>query len=389
MAVVAILAPEAEHRESLRLAVEELGYRAAPTKDLKGAIEILQKERPRLFVVAQAPDDKIAESLLGELERSAPLIPVVVAMTQRKAVRAMELLRAGVFEVVAPPWTPENVSACLSKALRFKGTAFEALRPVAEPRGALAYAAAVLLVLVLAAGYAGLQRRQRAARAARTAPPPTEWALPYSHPAGLAYDGKHFWITDWYSKTLHRHDPADLRIVRTVYIPREVPGAVAFAGGAVWIAAAPRGIVKHMLNDRLTVLGRYRDIKHQTLGMAYDGLYLWTVDAGRRRLHKRILDDRLSVVESYAYPGSRPVALAFDGTELWSLDAGNREILRHDLDRPTRVTMRIPLPEYRSGEWRPTGLTWANGRFWTVAQRRIRGRGKARIFSHRLPGTSP
>ncbi|MEE8425493.1 MAG: hypothetical protein V3S11_06670, partial [Elusimicrobiota bacterium] len=249
-----------------------------------------------------------------------------------------------------------------------------------------AYAAAVLLVFVLAAGYAGLQRHQRAVRAARTAPPPTHWELPYSHPAGLAYDGKYFWITDWYSKTLHRHDPVSLRIDRTVHIPREVPGAVAFAGGAVWIAATPRGIVKHMLNDRLTVLGRYPDIKHQTLGMAYDGLYLWTVDAGKRKLHKRILDDRLSVVESYAYPGSRPAALAFDGTELWSLDAGNREILRHDLDRPTRITMRIPLPEYRSGEWTPTGLAWARGRFWTVAQRRRRGRGKARIFSHPLPG---
>jgi len=67
------------------------------------------------------------------------------------------------------------------------------------------------------------------------------------------------------------------------------------------------------------------------------------------------------------------------------VDAVNRELLRHDLDDPSRVTLRLPLPEYRSGEWAPTGLAFDGEKFWTVAERRPRGEGPGRLFVHRLP----
>lgn len=385
MAVVAIIAGDEKSRRDLRLAVEELGHKAAPAEDLKGGLETLRSERPRLMVVAQAPEEPTAESLLAELEREAPLIPVVVAMAGRNAARAMDLMKAGVFDVVASPWTPESLSACISKALRFKGTAFEVVRKREVSASVSYYLLSALIVLGLAVGLATLQKRRRLARLAEETPPPTSWALPYSHPAGLAYDGKEFWVTDWFSQSLHRHDPSDMRLKRTLHFPREVPGALAFGGDAVWIAAAPRSIVKHMLDEKLSVLGWFKDAAPQSVGLAYDGLYLWTADSRRGRLHKRILDEELSIAASYDYPGARPAALAFDGRDLWSLDAGNRELLRHDIAAPGRVTLKVPLPEYRSGKWKPMGLAFDGKRFWTVAERRPKGQSEARIFMHELP----
>lgn len=385
MAVIGVLAGDEQARRDLRLAIEELGYRAAPAADLKRALELVRSEHPRLILVAQAPAERTAESLLAELEREAPLLPVVVALSARKAARALELLRSGALEVVPPPWTAESLAAVLKKALRVKGTALEAFRPPERARGALYYFAAAAMVALLAFGFSALSHRRRLARAAAEVVPPSSWELPYAHPAGLAFDGRELWVSDWYQEAVYRHDAKDLRVRRAVPLPRETPGAVALAGDALFVAAIPRGFVKHQLDERLRTLGRYDDAAPQTVGMAYDGLYLWTCDTARKRLYKRILDSELSVVESFDYPGSRPAALAFDGTALWSLDAGNKELLRHELDRPEGVSDRVPLPEYRSGEWEPTGLAWSGEAFWSVAQRARGARGTGRLFLHRLP----
>jgi DNA-binding response OmpR family regulator len=369
MAAVVVLASAEKDRQELGLAVEELGHRALRAADLKSGLELLRTERPKLVLLAMDPADALAHSLLAELEREAPLLPVVVAMTERKAARAMELMKEGVFDVVAPPWTQESLAACLGKALRFRGTALETAGPEEVPRGAAFYALTAGVVLAVALGLAALQRYRREAARAERPVPPTSWELPYSHPGGLAYDGRTLWVSDWFSQTLYLHDPADLRVVRTLHLPREIPGALAFAGDALWVSAAPRGVVKHMLDDRLSVLSWMQDAQAQSVGMAYDGLYLWTCDAATGRIHKRILDDGLSVVSSIDYPGGKPAALAFD------------------LEDPRRVTLRVPLPDYRPGLWRPAGLAFDGKRFWSVAERIPKGQGPARIFVHALPGS--
>jgi CheY-like chemotaxis protein len=385
MAVIAVVAKDEAKRGELKLALEELGHLVAAAKDLPAAMEVISTQRPRLVLVAQEPSETVAESALAELEREAPLLPVVVAMTERKAGRAMELLKAGAYEVVAPPWTADHLSAITAKALRFKGTAFEASRPVEKRIGVGVYAALGALLILLAGGWGALERHRRLAREAEVPAAPTEYALPYAHPAGLAFDGKQFWISDWFSQTVHRHDASTLAVLRTRHLPQERPGALAFAGDSLYAAAAPRGIVRHMLDDRLTVLSWTRDKSPQTVGIAYDGLYLWTVDTKTKKIHKRIPDEGLSVIESFVYPGERPTALTFDGRTIWSLDWGNREMLRHDLANPERVTMRLPLNRYRGGEWKPTGLAFDGKRFLTTAEQLPRGEAPGRVFVHEIP----
>lgn len=388
MAVIALVAKDAAARRELQLAVEELGHRAAPAPDVKAGLELLSTERPRVFLVAQDPADDAAETLLFELEREAPLTPVVVALTRRSAPRALELLKAGAHEVVAAPFSPASLRGSLSKALRWRGTWFEEPRPAAPLETARAAGAWLLAGLLLCAGAGGLvllQQRRTAALKAALPAAPTQWALPYGHPAGLAYDGRDLWVSDWFSATLHRHDPSDMRVSASATLPREVPGAIAFAGGALYAASGPRVIVKRMLDAKLGALGRYQDRAPQTVAMAFDGLYLWTVDAVAGRLHKRVLDGELTVAKSYDYPGRKPAALAFDGRKLWSLDAANKELLRHDLTDPRRVLLRWPLKEYASGEWAPVGLAFDGRRFYSAAVRREGAASEGRLFAHELP----
>lgn len=388
MAVIALVAKDDAARRELQLAVEELGHRAAPAHDVKTGLELLFSEKPRLFLVAQDPADDAAESLLFELEREAPLTPVVVALTRRCAPRALELLKAGAHEVVAAPFSAGSLRGSLSKALRWRGTWFEEPRRSTAFETARAAGAWLLAGLLLAAGAGGLallHHRRKAAAEAALPVPPTQWALPYGHPAGLAFHDRELWVSDWFAATLHRHDPSDMRVTASATLPREVPGAIAFAGGALYVASGPRVVVKRMLDAKLSPLGRFADKAPQTVGMAFDGLYLWTVDAGAGRLHKRVLDTELTVAKSYDYPGGKAAALAFDGRKLWSLDAAQKELLRHDLSDPRRVLLRWPLPEYSSGDWTPVGLAFDGKRFYTAAVGRGGGGSEGRLFAHDLP----
>lgn len=387
MAVIALLAKDEGVRRELQLAVEELGHRAAWAADLKGGLELLSQERPRVVLVAQDPADDMAESMIFELEREAPLTPVVVALTRRSAPRALELLKAGAHEVVTVPFSPQSLRGALSKAARWRGTWYEEPRPAAPGETAKAFGAWALAGLILfGAAFGGVafyRHRQRVLAGAIPAPA-SEWDLPYGHASGLAYDGGQVWVSDWFSATVFRHEPQTMRVIGSATLPREVPGAMAFAGGGLLVASAPQAIVRHMLDEKLTVLARSRDSAGQSIGMAYDGLYLWTCDAKKGLLYKRVLDADLTPAASYEYPGVRPAALAFDGRRLWSFDAGTKELLRHDLDDPRRVLLRLPLAEYSSGEWAPVGLAYDGRRFLSAATRRRDGVSESRLFAHEL-----
>ena len=379
MAILALYSRDERSRDELKLAAEERGHSVLWAGDLAGLLEIVKGQRPHLALLVESGDD--VSPVLADLRREAPLLPVVAAFQPRGAARALELLRLGAFEVVGSPWTPENLAAALDKAARSRGTEFEVVRPglaAASGRKPFVLFLAVLAVMAVAGALWSV-------RTSPKPPPPTrpsEWLLPYNHPAGLAFHGGQLWVSDWFSQTLYLHDPRGMAVTRAVHFPAEVPGALAFAADALWSASGPRGLVKHMLDDKLSVLARVDDLAPQTVGMAYDGLYLWTCEGRDGRLHKRIFDERLSIVSSYKVPGLKPAALAYDGRSLWSLDAASRELVEHDIANPEKVLRRIALPEYKKGGWKPMGLAFDGQRFWSVAEQAPKGSEPARLFEH-------
>ncbi|HEX4048904.1 MAG TPA: hypothetical protein VH309_13755, partial [Elusimicrobiota bacterium] len=183
----------------------------------------------------------------------------------------------------------------------------------------------------------------------------------------------------------YQESPVDPRVLAVRHLTDETPVAAAFAADAVWTVSADGTIVRRMRDARFTPLQRYPKAAPDCAGLAFDGLYLWTLDAHSRTLSKRLLDADLTTVSRYRVPGLKPAALVWDGSALWTLDAGDRVLRRHDLSNPALVVAVLPLPEYADGAYVPDGLAWDGARFWTVAERRD-GKGPAQLTRHRDEG---
>ncbi|MFI5361149.1 MAG: hypothetical protein ACHQ49_04195 [Elusimicrobiota bacterium] len=379
MSDIGLLAAQAGDREELAALLGELGYSSGGAGRLAEALEFARERRPRAFLIVDGGGAD-AETLTRELFRAFPLTPVVAALKTRDATRAVALMRAGAVEVVAPPWTREDLKACVSKGLRSPGTALSPVRLAPRRWSPVWYALAVGVFIAAALGAASLKRaRSNAAAAAARV---DRWELPVSHPAGLAFDGKDLWVVDWFSQSLYEESRVDPRVLTVRHLTSETPVAAAFASDAVWTVSADGTIVRRMRDARLTPLQSYPKVAPNCAGLAFDGLYLWTLDARARTLSKRLLDEKLTVVSRTKIPGLKPAALLWDGSALWTLDGGDRVLRRHDVADPSMIVALLSLPEYADGAYAPQGLAWDGDRFWTVGERRD-GKGPASLFRHR------
>lgn len=379
MAAIGLLAAESGDREELSALLGELGHAAEGSGRLAEALEFARARRPRAFVIVDGGGAD-AETLTRELSRVFPLLPVVAALKTRDATRAVALMRAGAVEVVAPPWTREDLRACVSKSLRSPGTVLSPVRLAPRRRSPVWYGLAVGAFLAAAVGVASLKRVR--ANAAALAARVDSWTLPVSHPAALAFDGRDLWVVDWFSQSLYQESRVDPRVLAVRHLTSETPVAAAFAQDAVWTVSADGTIVRRMRDAKLTPLQRYPKAAPNCAGLAFDGLYLWTLDEHAKTLSKRLLDADLTVVSKTRVVGLAPTALLWDGAALWTLDGGDRVIRRHDLADPSLVVAVLPLPEYADGVYVPKGMAWDGERFWTVAERRDGG-GPARLTRHR------
>ena len=373
-----MLASDPEDREELGRLLGELGYAAHGAARLEEALELARDRRVQAVLVADGGTAD-AETATRELIRAFPLMPVVVAQTRRDAGRAVALMRVGAAEVAAPPWTKEDLKATVSKSLRFRGTALAPV-PVAPRRLApVWFALAAGVFFASALGVASLRRAESARRAA--AARVDSWELPVRHPAGLAHDGSGLWVVEWFTQSLYSVTPegAVVNVVR--HLTAETPVAATFTGEALWLVGADGTVTRRMRDQKMTELGRWRRVAPNCAGVAFDGLYLWTLDGRAKLLRQHVLDGELTEAGRWRWTGEKAAGLAWDGRLLWTLDAAGRRLSAHAPERPGDIVAARSLPEFASGAFTPTGLAWDGGRFWTVAE--ARDGGPARLS--RLP----
>jgi len=378
MAAIGVLAKEAADRELLGLMLGELGHRAEGSGRLEEALEFARARATKAFLLVDG-NGADAESLTRELLRQYPLMPVVVALKVRDASRAVALMRVGAAEVVAPPWTPEDLKASVSKGLRFQGTAITAASAAPLSRSPLWYLLTVALFLAAGLGMASLKRveRARAVAAARV----DRWELPVRHPAGLAFDGKSLWLVDWFTQSFYSLSMVDPNVQIVRHLTAETPVAAAFTTEAMWTVSADGTVIRRMRDDKMSPLTTYLRAAPSSAGVAFDGLYLWSLDARAKVLRKHLVDRELSVIATYPWRGVKAAGLVYDGRSLWSLDAAEKRLLRHALERPADVIESVPLPEYAEGAYMAVGAAWDGSRFWTVGEA-LDGRGPARLVRH-------
>ncbi|MDX6768983.1 MAG: response regulator [Elusimicrobiota bacterium] len=378
MADIGVLGGDPQDREALSGLLGEMGHLAYEAGRLEEALEVSRERRPRAWLLVDGAGVD-AETLARELRRAFPLLPVMVALKTRDARRAVGLMRVGAAEVVAPPWTPVELKASVSKTLRFQGTALSPLRVAPRRRSGLLFALAVGAFFAFALTQAASRRAEKARAAAAAVT--HAWDLPVSHPAGLAFDGESVWVVDWFSQSLYAHSTKDAALGEVRHLTAETPVSAHFAGDSVWTIGADGTVARRMRDAKLTVLQRWPGVARNPAGIVFDGLYLWTLDGRARRLYKRLPDPDLTVAGVYRVPGVKPVGLAYDGKTLWTLDAADRSLRRHNLDRPDEAVELVPLSVYGDGKEVPTGLAFDGTRFWTSAEPR-KGGGPARLRRH-------
>jgi DNA-binding response OmpR family regulator len=377
MPSLVLLAARADDRRSISSMLEEMGHLAYGAGALGEAVEFARERRVKGALVVDG-DGVDAETMTRELLRAFPLMPVLVAQRARDASRAVALMRAGAAEVVPPPWTPEELKACVSKGLRYQGTALSPVKTVSPRRAGMWYALAVGAALAAFLGAASHRRAERAALAA--AARVDRWDLPVRHPAGLAHDGRALWVVEWFTQSFYAlGEGAKVREVR--HLTAETPVAAAWTPEALWTVSADGTVARRMRDDKMTALARYPRAAPSSAGLAFDGLYLWSLDARRKVLRRHLLDAQLSVAGTWRWPGVKPAGLVYDGRALWTLDAADRRLLRHSLERPDEVVDSLPLPEYGQGTYLPTGLAYDGDRFWTVGESKD-GKAPARLVRH-------
>lgn len=372
MAIVEILSPDLKARLELARLLSSLGHQALHASDLQDFTELQARTPPEVLVVLENE----SAPWVPEVRRAAPLLPVVVCLSARSAVRALDYLKLGVSECVSPPLTREAVGASVRKALRLRGTVLELAELPPEPRPPRLWPLAAGVVFIVAAAV------MAAFHSLKPAPvePARTFELPYVHPAGLAAGPDAFWIGDWYAQSLYEHDAATLAIRRVRSFPQEAPAALAVAEGALWVATADGRVVKHALDPKLTALARLRVPGKSVVGLCFDGLYLWSADRGSRKLRQHLMDDRLSTAQEFTYPGVSPAAIACDKRGFWSIDDGTGQLLRHSLADPSEIEDKAPLSAYDVKRWRPSGLAVSGGRLWSVAE--FAPGGKAVLVRH-------
>ncbi|MBI4054892.1 MAG: hypothetical protein HY402_02025 [Elusimicrobia bacterium] len=387
MSRILVAIPQESWRQDLALLLESLGHEVSSVQARPEMLEHLKGEFPELLFMADGIEETPAESLLREIQVASPLTTVVVCLKSRDATRAVEVLKAGAFECVAPPWTCEGLDVVIRKAVRWSGTALSLAEASRRERVRIwlrfprVLICAAVLALLISAGLIGR-------RAYFPAQPPEapHWALPYRHPAGLAWDGKVLWVADWFSQAVYLGElHPGFSVKKTYHFPTWVPVTLAFVEGTLWSASASGKIQKHLLDGSLTVVESYPAVGPATTGLCYDGLYLWSAEASAPLITKHLLDSKLSVVERYPYPGGKPAGLVYDGKNLWSLDAVSGQLLEHDISQPDRVLGRWPLEIYQTGQWKAAGLAWDGRFFWSVAEpleESERSQETARIFRH-------
>lgn len=379
MAHIGLLAAESGDRELLRGMLGELGHAAHGTGRLEEAVELGRDSKARAFLLVDGGGAD-AESLTRELVRAFPLLPIVVALKTRDAARAVRLMRVGAAEVVAPPWTPEDLKLCVSKGLRFQGTVVSPTMAAPLSRSPLWYALAVGLFVAAGLGVASHKRMEQ--KAAAEAAKVERWDLPVRHPAGLAWDGKTVWLVEWFTQSFYALAPTDAGVQIVRHLTAETPVSAAFTGEAVWTVSADGSITRRMRDDKMTPLTKYPHAAPSSAGLAFDGLYLWTLDARHKLLRKHLVDRDLTVMETFKWRGGKAAGLAYDGRFLWTLDADGGRLVKHDTRRPEETAAVFALPEYASGAFVPAGLAFDGARFWTVGEA-ADGKSEARLFRHK------
>ena len=184
--------------------------------------------------------------------------------------------------------------------------------------------------------------------------------LPTDTPGDLAWDGSALWIADWQRGELLRFDPDKEQVLERVTAPCYRPRGLAWGNGLLYVADDFEGAVYVFDPKTGRTITRYLTPHKGGAGLAWDGEALWLAEAVDKTLQRLIPGDGTALTY-FDSPQEDPGGLAFDGTYLWVTQRMQDRIYMVDPRSGKAITSFDAPGPY------PCGLAPApNGRLWVA-----------------------
>ncbi len=186
-----------------------------------------------------------------------------------------------------------------------------------------------------------------------------EFSTESKYPTGLTWDGKHFWVCDWWQGRAFEVDPADGNTVTALSLPCPRPADIAYAEGSLFVCDAVQPLVYKLDLATGVVVTSFPGPQSSPSALAWDGKNLWLADRGAKTIYKLNPEDG-TALDYFPSPAGEVEGLAWDGRYLWASDRTKNELYMLDPSDGT-VLMIVPSP----GPY-PTGLAFDGKALWNV-----------------------
>jgi len=184
--------------------------------------------------------------------------------------------------------------------------------------------------------------------------------LPTDTPGDLAWDGEALWVSDWQRGQLIRFDPERGNTLQRIEAPCYRPRGLEWHENLLYVADDFEGMIYVFDPASGRTLTRYATPHKGGQGLAWDGEGLWLAEAADGSLQRLIPMDGTALTY-FPSPQRDPGGLAFDGKYLWVTQRMHDRIYMVDPVSGRAITSFDAPGPY------PCGLAaLPNGRLWVA-----------------------
>jgi len=363
MKIIHVISKNERDRRLLERIFKNIGQKAVFSIDLNDALLIFEKVNPAaVFIVDR--EDLLTEIKIREIKRVAPFIPIVVLLKGRDANLAVEYMKTGAFDCVQFPWTEEEIAPAVRKSLSLSGTKIELETPDSERQRKLALYSALLLTLVFGfiIGWYYAYSKTRVSKEEKN-----YRELPYRHPSGIIYPKDKLIISDWYTQALYNHNPKTFEISAVKSFANLMPTSLAQSKNHFWMLKTNGEIEKRLLDSKFTLLSRTKIKEDRIVGICFDGLYFWS--SSPNEIRKHLNNDKLKILEKYKYSGGEISAMTCDNRFIWVADGKTKDHKKISLEIPGKIIESRFVRQYHIKGLKITGMVKKKAKIYFVGEK--------------------
>ncbi|MBN2406540.1 MAG: response regulator [Elusimicrobia bacterium] len=311
------------------------GYNVVTAEDGRSALEKVESERPDAVLLDIEIPVLNGIETLTEIKKNHPVIPVIMCSAQSHVDVAVDALKIGALDYITKPFDNDDILRKVAKALDARSHAVldkATGKSRQERRGEAAagrksgkpvFIWILLVIACLAAGGYYMLGRMRQQHV---------YLVSYNNPTSIMFDGRYLWISDWYGKTVYRHNiDKKLSLAGYYSFPDMYPTGLAWGSDGIWILDSwAKKISYHGLDDNLSLKKTYAYPGSDPVSAFFDGKYLWVCDAEEDAVYKLLpLEKSLKTEARYKSPGPAPVGIFVYGGSVWTVDGDLKKVYRH------------------------------------------------------------